>query len=297
MAIYVKDLSNEEYLVLKVAERLTTKFNRIAVDKICEETGFSEKYVLNIIKKLSKIGSITYFEKPYPSIILLTGGIDLLALKKLSDKNIITAIGRQIGIGKESDIYDGLDAYGNRVSLKVYRLGRISFRGISKKRSYASVSISYKWIKRNYVSAKREFLALSELYRGGVSVPRPIYRVMHIIVMEALTGVLLHDLKECKNPLKLFEEIITEVKKAWEKGYVNGDLSEYNVFLSINENYKPILIDWPQAEKISHEAGSLMLSNDLKRLVRFFKKKFEIKEDKLMDIILKNNLIKYVMKI
>ncbi len=41
-------------------------------------------------------------------------------------------MGRQIGVGKESDIYLVVNEAGEQLCLKLQRLGRVSFRNIKK---------------------------------------------------------------------------------------------------------------------------------------------------------------------
>jgi len=122
------------------------------------------------------------------------------------------------------------------------------------------------------------------LYQRGVSVPRPIYQLMHILVMEILDGILLHDMHELENPLHLFRRIMYEVKKTWDIGFVNGDLSEFNIFLSW-DGLKPILIDWPQAFP-KYEPNSIdLLKRDIQNIVSFFLKKYECSKEDLEKIL------------
>ncbi len=283
-AEYVRNLSEGEYILLKYLERYSKRFERVSLRLLKKVTKFSDEYLMAIIKRLSKEGFVIYFEQPYESVMLLTSGLDLLALKRLSDKGVVAGVGRQIGVGKESDVYDAIDPSGTRITLKVFRLGRISFKDVSRKRSYASIKLSHKWIWRNYASAKREYSNLSMLYQRGVSVPRPIYQLMHILVMEALDGILLHDLREVEQPYILFRSIMYEVKKTWDIGFVNGDLSEYNIFLQW-DSLKPILIDWPQAFSRNDSNAVDLLRRDVQNVINFFVKKHECDSEKLKNIV------------
>ena len=278
-ASYIKILSEDEYLLLKTVEKLSKKFERVSIKLLAKSIVFSDTYILRLIKKLSRNGFLTYFKQPYESVMLLSSGADLLALKKLSDKGIVVGIGRQIGVGKEADVFEVISEYGEKFSLKVYRLGRVSFRGIVRKRSYSYIKSSHKWLFRNYVSAKREYENLTIVYQRGISAPRPIYRVMHMLVMEYLDGFLLSDLKQCQDPEGLFTNIIREIKRTWDLGFVNGDLSEYNIFL-LKDDLKPVLIDWPQAISRDEPMAYKLLKRDITNIVSFFEKKFKYNIDK-----------------
>ena len=284
-ARYVSKLSQTEYKILVTLEYLSKRFEKISIDILKKYTNLSHSYLLSIIDNLTKHGFIKYFDQPYESISLMSSGLDLLALKKLTDKNIISGVGRQIGIGKEADVYEAIDLYGNLISIKIYRLGRVSFRNILKHRKYVNIKSSYRWIKRNYISAKREYNNLLVLYQRGVSVPRPIYRLMHILVMESLNGWLLHDLSIIDNPYDLFTRIIYEIKKTWDIGFVNGDLSEYNIII-LKDVLQPVLIDWPQAYTREEENSRYYLKKDISNIIYFFKKRYECDERKLSKIVL-----------
>lgn len=52
---------------------------------------------------------------------LTYGGYDYLAIRTLSKRDTVTAVGNQIGVGKESDIYVVSDAEGDERVLKLHR--------------------------------------------------------------------------------------------------------------------------------------------------------------------------------
>lgn len=283
-AKYVKHLKDHEYTILKSIERLSRRFERVSIKWLINLTGFSESYIFQIIDNLSKHGFISYFEQPYESVMLLTSGTDLLALKKLANRGIVVGIGKQIGVGKEADVYEAINEDDTKVSLKIFRLGRISFKGITRKRSYSIKKSSYKWFRRNYISARREYENLVKVYQRGVSVPRPYYQVMHMLVMEFLDGFLLNDLENPNDPYILYTSIIHEIVKTWNLGFVNGDLSEYNIFI-LKERMKPVIIDWPQTVSRGEPNSKELLKRDLKNIIRFFKKRYGCEEDTLIEII------------
>lgn len=61
-------------------------------------------------------------------------GYDFLAIKALSNRGLITSVGRQIGVGKESDIFEVANEDGEVLVLKMHRLGRTSFRAVKRHR-------------------------------------------------------------------------------------------------------------------------------------------------------------------
>lgn len=61
---------------------------------------------------------------------------DYLAIKTLLVRGAIVGMGRQIGVGKESDIFEVVNEEGVTMALKLHRLGRTSFRAVKNKRDY-----------------------------------------------------------------------------------------------------------------------------------------------------------------
>lgn len=72
--------------------------------------------------------------KKYDGFRLTYMGYDYLALRAMVARGTIAGIGRQIGIGKESDIFLATGPNGEKLALKLHRLGRISFRNIKEVR-------------------------------------------------------------------------------------------------------------------------------------------------------------------
>jgi len=273
-ANFVKKIDSETWLILKKILFLSRYYERIPLDKLIRSTKLSDKIVHKRIRILHKNGFIECFKQPYESVRLLTLGLDLIALKKLKDRSLINEIGRQIGTGKESDIFEVITPDGSVLSLKIFRLGRISFRHVRLKREYGPSEIKISWFKRNISAARKEFINLKYVYRKGVSVPRPIFRVLHMILMEKLNGWLLSDIKEFNDPLKVYTMIIYEIKKAYDAGIVNGDLSQFNIFFSSNGDI--YLIDWPQAITTGNPKSILYLTSDLINITRYFVKKYNL---------------------
>jgi len=280
---YVKEINDETWVILKKILSMSKYYERIPMQKLIESVPFSRKLVSRRINILQKKGFIEYFKQPYESVRLLTLGLDLIALKKLTDRDLIVGVGRQIGTGKESDIYEVISPEGEILSLKIFRLGRISFRHVRTKREYGPSQVRISWHYRNISAAKKEFENLKYVYRKGVSVPRPIYHVLHMILMERLDGLLLNDIREVENPVKLFTNIIYEVKKTYDNGVVNGDLSQFNIFLS--KDGRVYLIDWPQAVSINDRKSLFLLKKDLLNISCFFIKKYEMSVESVLNVL------------
>jgi len=51
-------------------------------------------------------------------------GYDYLAIRTMVSRGLISGVGRQIGLGKESDIFEVVTPEGETMALKLHRLGR-----------------------------------------------------------------------------------------------------------------------------------------------------------------------------
>jgi len=242
-----------------------------------EASGMSLKHLRKISWSLHKKDLVHYVKAPYEGLILRMSGLDAIALHSLRSLGIISLFGRRIGVGKESDIYEALTPENERVCLKFYRIGRTSFRDVIRKRAYTLAGSYVSWFIRSINAAEREFTVLKRLYKLGVSVPRPIAQNRHIVVMEYLDGEIVARAKKVLNPDLVLREILKIIKDAYNAGYVNCDLSAYNVFITVQG--RVLVIDWPQAVKKSMKNSKLRLRKDIERICEYFEDKFGIKID------------------
>ena len=110
----------------------------------------------------------------------------------LFSQGVISSIGNQIGVGKESDVYVASNDDGRQFAIKFHRLGRTCFRKVSDKRDYQKKNNNHKsasWIYLSRLAAIREFAFMKLLYsRNLLPIPEPIDYNRHCIVMELIDG-------------------------------------------------------------------------------------------------------------
>jgi RIO kinase 2 len=94
--------------------------------------------------------------------------------------------------------------------------------------------------------------------------------------MEPIYGSRLSEVENIDNPQLVLERIIDSMRTAYQKGYVNGDLNEYNVII---ENDNIFILDWPQAIKVDSVNANTVLARDVKNILKFFSRRFEIDSD------------------
>ena len=81
------------------------------------------------IHELLKHKLVHHDNSKYDGYRLTPLGYDFLAIKAFTMRNRISGVGRRIGVGKESDVYEVVNDEGRLMAMKLHRLGRTSFKG------------------------------------------------------------------------------------------------------------------------------------------------------------------------
>jgi RIO kinase 2 len=267
----VSSLNKSDFKILKVfASSLKTR-QFLNLSTLSQYSNLNQRLVEHHLERLVKSGLVG---KSNIGFTLLVTGLDIYVLKILSNRNTITSIGPQIGIGKEAEIYLAHDSQEKDKILKMFRLGRSSFKQIKRKRDISTSTSN--WLLLNIQTAKREYDILNYLRQSSTSFPTPLYRSFHCIVMEPFYGSKLADAESLEDPQSVLEKIISNVKIAYQNGYINGDLNEYNIMVN-NDNI--FILDWPQAIKSDTINANVVLLRDVKNILKFFSKKYKIEKD------------------
>jgi RIO kinase 2 len=210
---------------------------------------------------------------PYDGYALVFGGYDTLALATLTRKGTISALGTQIGEGKESVVYDALGL--GPVAIKFHRVGGRSFASARLNREYMPEDGHCPWLIASKKSAEREYLALKTLH-PAVSVPLPIDQNRHTVVMSLVNGQNLNRYR-LDAPGEVLDEILENVQKAYHAGIIHADLSEYNILM---EDGKCVLIDWPQWMETGHQNAPAILERDIDNILTYFQRKYRVAYDR-----------------
>jgi len=267
----VSSLNKSDFKILKVfASSLKTR-QFLNLSTLSQYSNLNQRLVEHHLERLVKSGLVG---KSNIGFTLLVTGLDIYVLKILSNRNTITSIGPQIGIGKEAEIYLAHDSQEKDKILKMFRLGRSSFKQIKRKRDISTSTSN--WLLLNIQTAKREYDILNYLRQSSTSFPTPLYRSFHCIVMEPFYGSRLADAESLDDPQSVLEKIISNVKIAYQNGYINGDLNEYNIMVNSDNIF---ILDWPQAIKVDTINANVVLLRDVKNILKFFSKKYKIEMD------------------
>lgn len=264
-------LNKTDFKILKVLASSLKNRQFLNLPTLSQYSDLSQSLIEHHLKRLVKFGLISKSNIGYT---LLVTGLDIYVLKILSNRNIITAIGPQIGIGKEAEIYLAHDSLEQDKILKMFRLGRSSFKQIKRKRDVNTGTNN--WLLLNIETAKKEYDILTYLKDSSTSFPNPLYRSFHCIVMEPIYGSRLSDIENLDYPELVLEKIISNMTIAYRKGYINGDINEYNILVNDDNIF---ILDWPQAVRVDTTNADVVLTRDVNNIVKFFSRKFEIERD------------------
>lgn len=265
----VKDLGQEEFRVLKALDASLKNHESLTIEHL------ARKARMHIDKARFTIGRLNRMElviRTGRGFSLVSTGLDALALKTLADKDIVVGMGKSIGVGKESDVFEAVTADHKQIAIKFFRIGRTSFRDVARKRTFGKKL--HHWLLVNIDAAKKEFHALKILKGAGVKVPEPLALVKHALVMELVYGPRLVHCETFADPKAILETILRNVKLAYRAGIISADLSEYNVLYDGSDVW---IIDWPQSVSIKHPNASMLLKRDLENLLKFFRRKYRLK--------------------
>lgn len=243
--------------------------------------------------RLKGLHEMNLVRKNNKGFTILNAGLDTFALKTLAEKNIISGIGKPIGVGKESDVHEAITDRQEERAVKFFRIGRISFRETTKKRSFVSKEHDnlHHWLLVNISAAKKEVEILQRLRNTGIRIPLPLSRAMHSIALDRINGVRLVSVKNLEQPKVVLRNILLSIRIAYKNHIIHSDLSEYNVLVG-ETSCDTWLIDWPQAVATNHPNAQYLIKRDVFNIVRFFNRKFAVGKnlnDALKDVLTARN--------
>jgi RIO kinase 2 len=282
----VKNLEPEDYKLLRVFASGIEHHETLTRHRL---VGYSKLHGDIVDYRLKGLQERNLINKNNRGFTILNAGLDTFALKILAEKNIISGIGKPIGVGKESDVYEAVTDRQEDRAVKFFRIGRISFRETTKKRSFALKEHDniHHWLLVNISAAKKEVDMLQRLKNTGISLPLPLYRAMHCIAMNRINGARLVSVKDLEQPSTVLQNILLSIGIAYKNHIIHSDLSEYNVLVG-EASGDTWIIDWPQAVATDHPNAQYLIKRDVFNIVRFFNRRFAVGknlDDALRDVL------------
>ena len=160
----IKDLEPEDWAVLHAIEKSITEHESVPIKLIERDSKLHRDQVEFRLGRLNYIGFVMRTRFGY---IMNTAGLDVLALNSFVKKNLVSGMGRSIGMGKESDVYEVINESGRQLVIKFYRIGRISFRSTRRSGSYLNPQNQHQWLAINVGAAANGGARLEASKRRG----------------------------------------------------------------------------------------------------------------------------------
>ncbi len=266
----LKSLKDEEWRTLAGLERASTGNGTPDLGRLSRMSRLPPERVRFATDALEKKGLAM---RKGQGFVLTREGVEAMALKDYVKKDLIFALGAVIAKGKESDVYEALTEEGTAYALKFYKIGRISFTSIRKKRVLESAEFR-SWVTANYDAARREYHALRKLEGLSRTFPKAVAYSRSTVLLEELSGVRLSQRPYLEDPVAALRTVVGSMRIAYLKArLVNADLSEYNI---LTDGASLWLIDWPQAVDAGHPNSADLLMHDVKAVTAFFRRAYSV---------------------
>mmetsp|Transcript_20171 Transcript_20171/g.28912 ORF Transcript_20171/g.28912 Transcript_20171/m.28912 type:complete len:496 (+) Transcript_20171:13-1500(+) len=299
-------LGKDDYRVLVAIEMGMRNHEMVPVELIDNIAKLRHGGTFKILSTLLRYKLVAHTNNEYNGYRLSYLGYDILALHALLARGVVVSVGNQIGVGKESDIFEALDCDGNGIVIKLHRLGRTSFRAVRRNRDYMMGKRKASWLYMSRLAAVKEYAFMKALFEHGFPTPVPLDQSRHIVAMSRITGCPLSQLRagSLTNPDEVYKSCLAILKRLAEHGLVHCDFNEFNLMIdplqhkneiqsaldgneeeikatpssstaiaSLSSELSPItvtLIDFPQMVSVTHPNAEDLFQRDLKCLRKFF---------------------------
>ncbi|KAL8093490.1 serine/threonine-protein kinase rio2 [Apium graveolens] len=267
-------LSKDDFRVLTAVEMGMRNHEIVPAELITRIASLKHGGTYKVMKNLLKHKLLHHDSSKYDGFRLTYLGYDFLAIKTLVNRGIFTSVGRQIGVGKESDIFEVANEDGTIFAMKLHRLGRTSFRAVKSKRDYLKHRSSFNWLYLSRLAALKEYAFMKALQEHGFPVPNAVECNRHCVIMSLVQGYPLVQVKQLQNPDTVFEKIIGVIVRLAEHGLIHCDFNEFNIMIDDDETIT--VIDFPQMVSVSHTNAQMYFDRDVECIFKFFRKRFNI---------------------
>ncbi|MEM0214532.1 MAG: RIO1 family regulatory kinase/ATPase [Archaeoglobaceae archaeon] len=266
-SLYSK-IGKNSWRILGAIFRNLWNYKYVPLNVISDSAKINEEKTRRILKALGDDGIVLNKFTEYEGATLTFSGLSLYSLHLLAESGQVKAIGKKVGEGKESLVYNCISKQGEAV-IKFYKLGYQSFKKVVEKRDYGNLNFLVLSIR----SAKREFSALRKL--RGLAVPEAYAWEGNAVLMQLIDAKELYKVK-VDNPEELLDSILEEVAKFYRRGVVHGDLSPFNVLVNQSGFW---IIDFPQSLEVGEDNWKEILLRDLENLLKYFSRTYRIERD------------------
>ncbi|CAM0884004.1 unnamed protein product [Alopecurus aequalis] len=269
-------LSKDDFRVLTACEMGMRNHEIVPAELVDRIAGLKHGGTYKVLRNLLKNKLVHHENKKYDGYRLTYLGYDFLAIKTLVNRGVFASVGRQIGVGKESDIFEVATEDGTVLAMKLHRLGRTSFRAVKSKRDYLAHRRSFNWLYLSRLAALKEFAFMKALGDHGFPVPTAVDCNRHVVIMSLVPGYPLVQISGLQNPDDVFDKILGLVIRLAEHGLIHCDFNEFNIMIGDDETVT--MIDFPQMVSVSHRNAQMYFDRDIGCIYKFFNKRFNLTE-------------------
>eukprot|EP00002_Diphylleia_rotans_P007770 TRINITY_DN17435_c0_g1_i1.p1 TRINITY_DN17435_c0_g1~~TRINITY_DN17435_c0_g1_i1.p1 ORF type:complete len:470 (-),score=105.60 TRINITY_DN17435_c0_g1_i1:82-1491(-) len=270
-ATMLRYLSKDDFRVLTAVEMGLKNHELVPAQLIESIAGLKRGGAYRGLQNLLKHKLVHHDSKKYDGYKLTYLGYDFLALRAMTNRGSVGFVGRQIGVGKESDVYIVANAEDEEMALKLHRLGRISFRTIKTKRDYLLHRKNASWLYMSRLAALKEYAYMKVLYDHGFPVPKPIDVNRHCVLMQLLKATPLCQVRDLANPGLVYSRLMNLILKFAQHGLIHCDFNEFNLLIDDDQNV--FIIDFPQMVSTSHPNANEYFDRDVQCIRTFFSRK------------------------
>uniref|UniRef100_A0ACD5VVY6 Uncharacterized protein n=1 Tax=Avena sativa TaxID=4498 RepID=A0ACD5VVY6_AVESA len=274
-------LSKDDFRVLTACEMGMRNHEIVPAELVDRIAGLKHGGTYKVLRNLLKNKLVHHDSKKYDGYRLTYLGYDFLAIKTLVNRGVFASVGRQIGVGKESDIFEVATEDGTVLAMKLHRLGRTSFRAVKSKRDYLAHRRSFNWLYLSRLAALKEFAFMKALGDHEFPVPTAVDCNRHCVIMSLVPGYPLVQIRELQNPDDVFDKILGLVIRLAEHGLIHCDFNEFNIMIDDDETVT--MIDFPQMVSVSHRNAQMYFDRDIGCIYKFFNKRFNLTEKVIQD--------------
>ncbi len=205
----------------------------------------------------------------------------VMTLYKMITDHIIEYVNGSVSAGKESVLFWGVDKDNKDVALKIYLVSTSNFK---KRESYILGDPRFSHVRKGtknlvYLWAKKEFRNLTQCYKAGIPVPKPLYLKNNVLAMEfvGINGAPAKSLLYSKVDKNDYLQAISIIGDLYKKAkLVHGDYSEYNIFKT---SAGLTVFDLGSGVDLRHPNAQEFLKRDINNIGKFFNKRGVSVED------------------
>ncbi|GJP50739.1 hypothetical protein CLOM_g9908 [Closterium sp. NIES-68] len=265
-------LSKDEFRVLTAVEMGMRNHEIVPSELVERIASLKRGGAYKALNTLLRHKLVHHDSTKYDGYRLTNLGYDFLAIKALVNRGTVAGVGPQIGVGKESDIYEVEGPEGEVLVMKLHRLGRTSFRNVKAKRDYLRHRRAHNWLYLSRLAALKEFAFLKALGERGFPVPGAVDCNRHCVIMTLVHAFPLVQVRSLQRPQLVFDQVLSLIIRLAAVGLIHCDFNEFNLLVDEDENIT--MIDFPQMVSISHRNAKMYFDRDVECIFKFFGRRF-----------------------